>query len=709
MTDEVGSSIKKVSLQVGSELQNLFGPADEHRKLIEEALQVKLMARDGALTITGPEEKVTTAERVITQLLSILERGEAITAQEVRLTLRLFVEKQEEEFHKLQSDFIEVSPKKRPVRPKSPGQRRYIEAIRKYDIVLGIGPAGTGKTYLAMAMAVNALLKRQVSRIILTRPAVEAGEKLGYLPGTLYEKINPYLRPLYDALYDMIEADRANRLIEQGTIEIAPLAFMRGRAQPVHSKVLTPLGWREIGSLEVGDWVIGSNGRPTQVLGIFPQGRKEVFRVILTDGASTLACAEHLWAVYTPWGKRRKRPPRVLETREVMGRLRIAHQHRYELPLLSAPVEFPLKDVPLDPYALGLLLGDGCLTGKATPTFATADAELAKALERSLEGIQLVRRSEVDYVLRHVHGGRGGTIVANPATETLRALGLWGTYSNAKFIPEVYLYNSAEVRLSVLQGLLDSDGGPVIQEGRTCRIQFTTSSSQLRDDVVFLVRSLGGVAYWRIRRTEDKKPGWIKGREVPHRSESWVLDIRLPEGIQPFRLSRKAEIYEKFGGGRPMRFIKAIEPAGVEETVCILVDAPDHLYVTDDFILTHNTLNDAFIILDEAQNTTSEQMKMFLTRLGFGSKAVITGDITQVDLPAGKLSGLIEVRQILKDIPGIKFVHLSEEDVVRHELVSAIIRAYEAYQQGSEQRRASGLRPPRTDTAGQPEDPGAEP
>jgi len=349
MADEVGSSIKKVSLQVGSELRNLFGPADEHRKLIEEALQVKLMARDGALTITGPEEKVTTAERVITQLLSLLERGEAITAQEVRLTLRLFVERQEEEFHKIQSDFIEVSPKKRPVRPKSPGQRRYIEAIRKYDIVLGIGPAGTGKTYLAMAMAVNALLKRQVSRIILTRPAVEAGEKLGYLPGTLYEKINPYLRPLYDALYDMIEADRANRLIEQGTIEIAPLAFMRGR-----------------------------------------------------------------------------------------------------------------------------------------------------------------------------------------------------------------------------------------------------------------------------------------------------------------------------------------------------------------------TLNDAFIILDEAQNTTSEQMKMFLTRLGFGSKAVITGDITQVDLPAGKLSGLIEVRQILKDIPGIKFVHLSEEDVVRHELVSAIIRAYEAYQQGSEQRRDSRLRPPRTDTAVQTEDPEAE-
>jgi phosphate starvation-inducible PhoH-like protein len=216
---------------------------------------------------------------------------------------------------------IEVSPKKRPVRPKGPGQRWYIEAIRHHDIVFAIGPAGTGKTYLAMAMAVSALLKHEVNRIILTRPAVEAGEKLGFLPGTLYDKINPYLRPLYDALYDMIDLERVTHLIEMGTIEIAPLAFMRGR-----------------------------------------------------------------------------------------------------------------------------------------------------------------------------------------------------------------------------------------------------------------------------------------------------------------------------------------------------------------------TLNDSFIVLDEAQNTTSEQMKMFLTRLGFGSKTVITGDITQVDLPTGRLSGLIEVQRILKGIEGIRFAYLGEEDVVRHELVQQIVRAYETYQ-----------------------------
>jgi phosphate starvation-inducible PhoH-like protein len=318
-TNRVG--LKRISLTAGPELQGLFGRGDEHARLVEEGLRVRLVVRDGMLTISGAEGAVAVAEQVVSELVTLVRQGRPVSNQEVRLALRHFGQHEPDSFREVQAETIEVSAKKHPVRPKSLGQKRYIEAIRKHDIVFGIGPAGTGKTYLAMAMAVSALLHKEVHRIILTRPAVEAGEKLGYLPGTLYDKINPYLRPLYDALYDMLETERATRLIEQGTIEIAPLAFMRGR-----------------------------------------------------------------------------------------------------------------------------------------------------------------------------------------------------------------------------------------------------------------------------------------------------------------------------------------------------------------------TLNDSFIILDEAQNTTSEQMKMFLTRLGFGSKTVITGDITQVDLPAGRVSGLIEVRAILKDIPGIRFIHFTEEDVVRHELVQQIVRAYEAYQ-----------------------------
>src|SRR5574341_1281404 len=229
MIKEQDQATKKVSLPIGEEIQQLFGRKDEVRKLIEEALQVKLVARDGLVSIQGQAEDVAVGEQVVSELISQLTRGERVAPQDVKLALRLFMKKEEEEFKRIQGELIEVSSKKRPVRPKGPGQRWYIEAIRHHDIVFAIGPAGTGKTYLAMAMAVSALLKHEVNRIILTRPAVEAGERLGFLPGTLSEKINPYLRPLYDALYEMLDGEKVARFMERGTIEVAPLAYMRGR------------------------------------------------------------------------------------------------------------------------------------------------------------------------------------------------------------------------------------------------------------------------------------------------------------------------------------------------------------------------------------------------------------------------------------------------------------------------------------------------
>jgi phosphate starvation-inducible PhoH-like protein len=279
---------------------------------------------------------------------------------------------------------------------------------------------------------------------------------------------------------------------------------------------------------------------------------------------------------------------------------------------------------------------------------------------------------------RQGRGGRGGVIVANPVTAILRELQLAGTTSKTKFIPDVYVYNTPDVRLAVLQGLLDTDGGPVAQRARSCRIQYSTCSERLRDDVVALVRSLGGVAYWRRRAAAGRTPGRANGRPVFHRSDAYCIDIRLPAGVEPFRLSRKREIYRQYGGGRPMRFVEAIDPAGDAEAVCIEVAAADSLYVTEDFLVTHNTLNDSFIILDEAQNTTPEQMKMFLTRLGFGSKVVVTGDVTQIDLPEGRgRSGLRTVRPILEGIEGVAFVELGARDVVRHRIVQDIVNAYE--------------------------------
>jgi phosphate starvation-inducible protein PhoH and related proteins len=447
----------------------------------------------------------------------------------------------------------------------------------------------------------------------------------------------------------------------------------------VFTKVLTPDGFRPIGDLQIGDLVIGSSGEPTPVLGVFPQGEKDIFRLTAQDGASTLCTADHLWSVRTREDRRRSKPYRVLETREMIGNLRAAHARRYELPLLEASVCFPEREVDLDPYALGLLLGDGCLTGSTTPTFSTNDPELAEALQAALRGVSVRHKAGPDYVLNRTAEPGQVMTIENPVTGVMRRLGLCGSRSETKFVPPEYLYNSAEVRLGVLQGLLDSDGGPVTQDARTCRIQYTTTSRRLRDDVLFLVRSLGGVAYHRTRPKKDRAPGRARGRAVRHRHDTFALDLRLPAGVAPFRLARKADRYRVAGGGRPMRFIDSIEPAGSAEAVCIQVAAADSLYVTEDFLLTHNTLNDSFIILDEAQNTSPEQMKMFLTRLGFGSKVVVTGDVTQVDLPNGHMSGLRVVQDILEGVEDIHFCRLNSRDVVRHKLVTDIVDAYNRF------------------------------
>ncbi|WP_455378373.1 PhoH family protein [Petrachloros mirabilis] len=221
--------MRKLKLREGTNTAVLFGHHDRHLKLIEEDLGVRLSARGEELTLDGNPEATRYAERVLTELAGLANDGMQLQPDDVTHALSALRQSPETPLKELLSLNTTIVTKKRFVSPKSPTQRSYIEAIETHDIVIGIGPAGTGKTYLAMAMAVSALLRREVSRIILARPAVEAGEKLGFLPGDMIAKVNPYLRPLYDALFDMMDMERATRAIERGDIEIAPLAFMRGR------------------------------------------------------------------------------------------------------------------------------------------------------------------------------------------------------------------------------------------------------------------------------------------------------------------------------------------------------------------------------------------------------------------------------------------------------------------------------------------------
>ena len=219
------------SLQVDKieQIINVFGQFDENIKHIEQTLNVKIINRDTELKVTGKKENVAQAEKVLTNLIALSARGETINEQNVRYMMSMVEEGQEEKIQELSKDCICVTAKGKPIKPKTVGQKKYIDAIKNNAVVLGVGPAGTGKTYLAVAMAVTAFRKKEVNRIILTRPAVEAGEKLGFLPGDLQHKVDPYLRPLYDGLFDMLGAETYQSYLEKGMIEVAPLAYMRGR------------------------------------------------------------------------------------------------------------------------------------------------------------------------------------------------------------------------------------------------------------------------------------------------------------------------------------------------------------------------------------------------------------------------------------------------------------------------------------------------
>ena len=218
----MAGNIIELHTEVPAELEaNVFGQFDEHLKLIERTLNVTVISRDGILKILGNEQNAASAKKLIEELTVLAKRGNTITKQNVNYALSLAMEQRNEVLTEIDKDFICNTIQGRPIKPKTLGQKDYVEQIRKKMIVFGVGPAGTGKTYLAMAMAVTAFRNEEVSRIILTRPAIEAGEKLGFLPGDLQSKVDPYLRPLYDALYQ--------KNMERGLIEVAPLAYMRGR------------------------------------------------------------------------------------------------------------------------------------------------------------------------------------------------------------------------------------------------------------------------------------------------------------------------------------------------------------------------------------------------------------------------------------------------------------------------------------------------
>ena len=359
-----------------------------------------------------------------------------------------------------------------------------------------------------------------------------------------------------------------------------------GKLASKKEPVLTPSGWRTMGELKVGDFVIGSNGKGTRVAGVFPQGRKKQYRVTLSDGAWTKCGAEHLWYVETTNSRFRRGRGRVITTRELMteglrstpssGRSR--GNLKWFVPIV-APVAFVRKNYALDPYAVGALIANGCLTA-STPIFAVGGddqlEELARVLPRQYELRRM--RSRGAKFERSICARDGGLSFRR----LLVSAGLTLVRSPDRRIPRPYLLGSVVQRWALLQGFMDNDG-TVTKDGLTS--EYNTTSPGLAEDILELVRSLGGVAWMSTRKTSFVHKGERKQGRPDHR-----IRMSLPAEIVPFRIARKVRRYKPRTKYPPAHAIESIAPLGVEDSVCIRVEAADRLYVTRDYILTHNTL-----------------------------------------------------------------------------------------------------------------------
>ena len=366
-----------------------------------------------------------------------------------------------------------------------------------------------------------------------------------------------------------------------------------GKGSPDWVKILTPTGWTTYADIAVGDQVIGSNGKPTAVTGVYPRGVLPTYKVTFNDGANVVVDGDHLWQVETPVARRENRHPRVLSTRQIMeegfssedGKHRSVHYIPMVEPVQFAPAAEPL---PIDPYLLGALIGDGSFAGNAL-TFSNIDQHIiAEVRDRlAVYGCTLVPRrdrrktpgTDCDYGIR----GPGGQSKPNPLVVALRDLGLWGHRAWEKFIPTNYLFASPEDRLELLRGIADTDGTVGVAP------DVVTTSPQLADDIEFLVQSLGGTAR-RSEKTPRFRSGSGSNKVLKDGRRAYRVGLCLPAEFNPFKTPTKADLWSAPWKYPPHRTIRSIEPAAEENVTCISVEAEDRLYVTEDFIVTHNTV-----------------------------------------------------------------------------------------------------------------------
>jgi hypothetical protein len=390
-----------------------------------------------------------------------------------------------------------------------------------------------------------------------------------------------------------------------------------GKAQPLDAKILTPSGWVLMGDIQVGDAVIAADGTPTTVTGVFPQGEKEIFAVEFSDGSKTRCCDEHLWFTETENDRqktnyharngREKRFGSVKSLAEIKSTLIHGKKQKNHSIPIAYPAQMNARDFVIDPYVLGVILGDGCIKF-GTVSFTPGDDLIADRVSGIIaesgllvEVKKIAKQENRSQSYAISQGNIGGS--CNPVKESLRQLGIDGLGSHEKFVPKSYLFASVSQRVELLRGLMDTDGY-VSKDGIT--VQFSSSSERLANDVRHLVQSLSGIAW-----ISTKLPKYTHHGEKRIGRLCYTVSIRMPPGINPFWLKRKADRVVPKSKYLPVRYFTKVESVGVEPAQCISIDHPSRLYVTDDFIVTHNTLS-ALAAVQHAHNIGVKKKTLFV-------------------------------------------------------------------------------------------------
>lgn len=505
---------------------------------------------------------------------------------------------------------------------------------KNVDLITLIGRAGTGKSLIVLATALELVLgQRKYDKFVIYRPIQPVGNDIGYLPGP----------------------------------------------QPLDAKILTPDGWTTMGEVKVNDLVIGSDGTPKKVLGVYPKGKKDIYKVSFSDGSSTECCEDHLW--YTKTRKEEQRKTNigsVKSLKEIKETLKVYKTQisNHKIPMIN-PVQFSKKEHIIHPYILGFLLGDGTFAEDYSVSFTSSDTEIADICNSLLPSNMMCKikskfeNGSLSYSFIRKENENNLHRTENIFNTEINKLELRHHKSRTKFIPKKYMLSTIEDRLAILQGLMDSDGF-VSDDGSD--VSFSTTSIRLAEDVQFLVQSLGGKSNISNKITYDENNNEISSK---------VVSITLPSDFIPFKLQRKIDKF-KPRKHELNRMMDNIEFVGQKESQCILIDSKDHLYATDHLILTHNTMEEklgpwfqaimdnlevllsvkngdnwkrelemfqkkgliemdaityirgrsipnSIILIDECQNLSKDEVKTILTRAGEGTKIILTGDIEQID------------------------------------------------------------------------------